>query len=55
MYQVFFYDPILFFSYYKIIFLDGTKDTKRGKFQVTGCLNNYAITGCLLSAHILTA
>ena len=39
MYQEFFYDPILFFSYYKIIFLDGTKDTKRGKFQVTGCQN----------------
>ena len=28
-----------FFRYYRIIFGDGTKDTKRGKFQVTGCLN----------------
>ena len=29
-----------FFIYYTIIFQDGTKDPKRGKFQATGgCLN----------------
>ena len=28
-----------FFRYYIIIFRDCTKNTKRGKFQVTGCLN----------------
>ena len=28
-----------FFRYYRLIFRDGTKDTKRGKFQVTGCQN----------------
>ena len=30
---------LYFFRYCMIIFQDGTKDTKRGKFQVTGCQN----------------
>ena len=30
---------VIFFRYYRFIFRDGTQDTKRGKFQVTGCLN----------------
>ena len=30
---------VIFFRYYMIIFWDGTKDIKRCKFQVKGCLN----------------
>ena len=30
---------VIFFQYYMTIFWDGTKVIKRGKFQVTGCLN----------------
>ena len=30
---------LYFFPYCTIIFRDGTTDTKRGTFQVTGCLN----------------